>query len=63
MDFNYNEGHSQVYICNVNQNQTPILQEGLAMEWMTLEEIARIKLGFEQEPIVNELYKELQNKT
>ena len=55
MDQDSEDGHSRVYVCKVHHNQTPVLQEGLAMKWMSLEEIQGMQLGFHQEEIVKTL--------
>ena len=55
MSIDTDDGHSEVYICNVGQDQTPILQEGMAMKWMTLEEIEKLDIAFQQEDIVTAL--------
>lgn len=50
-------GYNKVYVCNVAPDQEPIMQEGLAMKWMLIEEIEKMELGFNQEKIVAELKK------
>lgn len=51
----YNDGADKVYICKINTIQEPKLNEGLAMQWMTIEEIEKLELGFHQEGIVSVL--------
>ena len=41
-----------VFLCKVPANTTPILHEGAAWAWMTLDEIEKLKLGFDQGKIV-----------
>ncbi len=53
---------AKVFVCLVNQNQTPKLNEGLDMKWMKLEEIKSLQLGFEQEKIIPEIEKFLHGK-
>jgi 8-oxo-dGTP pyrophosphatase MutT (NUDIX family) len=56
----YNNGRvNKVYICNLTQTQDPELHEGLAMKWMTIEEIEKITLAFNQEGIIPVLKKSL----
>lgn len=42
----------RVYICEVPLTQNPELREGLAMKWMTIEEMEKIELGFHQDELV-----------
>lgn len=49
---NYYGDNNKVYICRINNNQIPVLSEGLCMKWMTIPEIKNIKLGFNQENLV-----------
>lgn len=51
----YNEGADKVYLCRINQQQEPILKEGFDMRWMNIEEIEKLKLGFNQEKIIEVL--------
>jgi ADP-ribose pyrophosphatase YjhB (NUDIX family) len=48
----YNNGADKVYLCKVNPDQEPKLKEGLAMKWMTIDEIEKLELGFHQEGII-----------
>ncbi len=48
----YNDGADKVYVCKVNSGQEPKLREGLAMKWMTIDEIEKLELGFHQEGII-----------
>jgi len=48
-------GNNKVYVCKVGHDQEPKLQEGLAMRWMTIEEIEKIELGFNQGVIIQTL--------
>ncbi len=48
----YNDGADKVYICKINLDQEPTLKEGLAMKWMTINEIEKLELGFHQEGII-----------
>ena len=48
----YNGGNDKVYFCKINSNQEPKLKEGLAMKWMMINEIEKLKLGFHQEGII-----------
>lgn len=49
----------QVFLCNIDDNQQPELREGADMKWMTIEEIKKIKLGYNQFLIVPKLEKYL----
>ncbi|MEX0931606.1 MAG: hypothetical protein WDZ88_02535 [Candidatus Paceibacterota bacterium] len=51
----YNDGADGVYTCKIDSNQDPKLQEGLAMRWMSIEEIEKLELGFRQEGIIPSL--------
>jgi 8-oxo-dGTP diphosphatase len=62
MSIDTDDGHSEVYICNVSHDQTPVLQEGLAMKWMTLEEIEKLDIAFQQGDIVKALDKVFRSK-
>ena len=55
----YNNGLDKVYVCRINFTQVPKLQEGLAMKWMTIDEIEKLELGFDQGGIIPALKKEL----
>ena len=45
----YDNGRAnKVYVCRINPNQEPILHEGLAMKWMSIEEVEALELGFNQ---------------
>lgn len=48
----YHDGADKVYICKVNSDQEAKLKEGLAMKWMTIDEIEKLELGFHQEGII-----------
>ncbi len=49
----YNNGRTnKVFVCNITQNQEPVLNEGLSMKWMTIDEIEKLELGFNQEGII-----------
>jgi 8-oxo-dGTP diphosphatase len=51
----YEHAHAAVdhiFLCRVSAETTPVLHEGAAWAWMTLQEIAGLDLGFEQEKIV-----------
>lgn len=41
-----------IFLCPVPAGTMAVLHEGAAFAWMTLEEIAKLELGFEQEKIV-----------
>ncbi len=41
-----------VFLCEVAAATVPILHEGAAWAWMTLNEISALELGFEQEKII-----------
>lgn len=58
--FRYAHAHAtadHIFLCSVPADTTPVLHEGAAYEWMTLTEIAALKLGFDQEKIVEYLCK------
>ncbi len=44
-----------IFLCATPDDTMPILHEGAAWRWMTLTEIARLELGFEQAKIVEYL--------
>ncbi|HEY0908464.1 MAG TPA: NUDIX domain-containing protein [Candidatus Paceibacterota bacterium] len=52
MDYSDGPYPLKVYLCKIAAGQDPKLQEGLAMSWMTIGEIEKIKLGFHQEGII-----------
>lgn len=52
MDYKDGDDLLKVYICRVNPDQEPELREGLAMKWMTVDEIEKLELGFHQEGII-----------
>jgi len=41
-----------IFICEVPAEARPVLHEGAAFAWMTLEQIAQLELGFEQARIL-----------
>lgn len=45
----------RVYVCKVSNNQEPKLLEGLSMKWMTITEIEKLELGFNQKNIISRL--------
>jgi len=45
------------YLCRLRDNQKPIMREGADMEWMSLEKIKSIKIGFGQDIVVKKLEK------
>ncbi len=56
-------GQSHVYICNVSMAADPQVLEGADFQWMTLNEIKQLTLGFWQEDIVPLLGHYLNPKT
>jgi 8-oxo-dGTP pyrophosphatase MutT (NUDIX family) len=51
----YTHAHAaidHIFLCPVSANTVPIMHEGAAWAWMTLSEIAQLRLGFEQMKIV-----------
>lgn len=44
-----------VFLCQVPAETAPVMHEGAAWAWMTLEEIAGLNLGFEQKKIVAQM--------
>jgi 8-oxo-dGTP diphosphatase len=44
--------NDHIFLCKVPADTTPVLHEGAACAWMTLNEIAKLELGFEQAKIV-----------
>ncbi len=42
----------RVYLCRIREDQEPELKEGLAMKWMMIHEIEKLKLAFDQEGII-----------
>ncbi len=48
-----------IFLCPVAAETRPILHEGAAFAWMTLDEIARLELGFDQTKIVAYLSRRL----
>lgn len=52
MDYNDGPYPLKVYLCKISVDQKPKLQEGLAMKWMTIDEIEKLELGFHQEGII-----------
>jgi len=56
--WSYTHAHATVdyiFLCLVPADTKPVLHEGAACEWMALGEIAALKLGFDQEKIVEYL--------
>ncbi len=49
-----------VYVCNIDDIQTPVLHEGADMKWMNIDEIKQLKLGFRQSCIIPKLDKYLK---
>ena len=41
-----------IFLCQVPLDATPVLHEGAALAWMTLDQIAKLDLGFDQQKIV-----------
>ena len=54
MDYN-NGANNKVFVCKINSSQDPKLNEGMAMEWMTLDEVSKLKIGFDQGGIISVL--------
>lgn len=52
-------GRQKVYLYKVSQDVNPVMAEGAAMKWMGIDEIKKLKLGFEQGNIVGKLEKYL----
>ena len=53
-----------IVICRIDSKQIPKLREGKEMQWMTLDKIKQLKLGFEQNKfllLIEEYFK--KNKT
>ncbi len=48
-----------IFLCRVPAETTPVMHEGAAWSWMTLQEIAGLNLGFEQEKIVAQVLADL----
>ncbi len=49
-----------VFICRVKEDQTPKLKEGKEMRWMSLGEIKKLELGFEQNKLLPRLEEKLR---
>ncbi len=49
---NFPDENNSVYICHVEQDCKPKLQEGADMKWVTIEELKQIELGFDQKPLI-----------
>ena len=45
-------GQNSVYVCTLKQNQKLKVNEGAAFEWMTLDEVNQLELGYDQDDIV-----------
>ncbi|MFA6338855.1 MAG: NUDIX domain-containing protein [Candidatus Paceibacterota bacterium] len=56
----YHDGATKVYICKISEKQEPHLKEGMAMKWMTIAEIEKLHLGFDQNKIIPFLKKVIQ---
>lgn len=50
----------EVFLCRLQQNQNPTLNEGADMRWMEMDEIKNLQLGFGQEVILPRLKEFLQ---
>lgn len=59
MDYKDGNDPMGVYVCKINKDQRPELREGLAMKWMTIEEIEELELGFNHKGIISTLKKVL----
>jgi 8-oxo-dGTP diphosphatase len=60
--WSYTHAHATIdyiFLCLVSPDTEPVLHEGAACEWMTLAEIAALKLGFDQEKVVEYLKENL----
>lgn len=53
-------GVNDIFVCQIKSDQQPILHEGADMKWMSLDKIKQLKLGFEQDIIVEQLERFLQ---
>ena len=47
--------HDYVFLCRVDFEQKPTLNEGADLAWLTLEEIKARELGFDSKPIIERL--------
>lgn len=50
-----------VFICKIDDTQIPELREAADMRWMKIDEIEKIKLGFEQNKFVPLVKKKLED--
>ncbi len=52
---------SAIFLCLYNKTKEPVCNEGADMKWMSLEEIKKLELGFEQERVLLNLEKLLKS--
>ena len=53
---------ARVYVCELDQNQHPVLNEGANMRWMEIDEIKNLQLGFGHEIIRQKLKEFLRTR-
>ena len=49
----------QIFLCRVGGGTKPILHEGAAMQWMTMDEIGKLPLAFEKNSILLQIGRSL----
>lgn len=54
--------HDAVFVCHIDSEPELPLHEGAAIKWMSLSEIKRLELGFDQEKIIPHLETYLSKK-
>ena len=60
--WSYTHAHAtidHIFLCFTSGDTNPVLHEGADCKWMTLTEIEKLKLGFDQEKIVAYLKKNI----
>lgn len=48
----YPNNEIRVYLCKINSDQIPTLNEGMAMKWVSIQEIKNMELGFNQDKLI-----------
>jgi 8-oxo-dGTP diphosphatase len=61
MEYDHDDNRGdQIFICRIPQDAMPELHEGAEMKWMTLEEIERVPLAWQQHTILSELKEKIK---
>jgi len=55
LTYNHDSCEDKVFVCKVNNNIEPRLQEGAGMEWMNIEKIKTLELAWNQKQILSQV--------